>query len=92
MQALNAFVGVGFMLGSLIIQPFLPKKEEDSSICGIVQETIKKNFSITFIGEDEYVPNVYVDEMTDTVPAIVWPFLIIAAVHILTGLAFFVLG
>jgi hypothetical protein len=92
MQALNAFVGVGFMLGSLIIRPFLPKKEEDSSICGIVQEKMMTNLSFTGIGEDESVSNVYTFELTDTVPAIVLPFLIIAAVHILTGLAFFVIG
>ena len=91
MQALKAFVGVGFMLGSLIVQPFLPKKEEDSSICGIVQEKIKTTLSFTGLGEDERVANVYADELTDTVTAIVWLLLIIAAVHVITGLAFFVL-
>ena len=88
-HAVNASVGVGFMLGSLIIRPFLPDKEEDSSICGSVQEQMKTNFTSSLFVEDD----IHVDDLSpDTVPSIVWPFLIIAVVHVLTGLALIVLG
>ena len=90
MQALNAFVGLGFMFGSLIVRPFLPEQEEDSSICGSIKEEMMTNFSFT--GEVNEAGNVYVDELVANIPAIVWPFLIIASFHIFTGLAFFVLG
>ena len=92
MQAFNAFVGVGFMFGSLILRPFLPEQEEDSSICGNSKEENMTNFSFNGVGESNKEGNVYVDELVETIHAIVWPFLIIASIHIFTGLAIFVLG
>ena len=92
MQALNAFVGVGFMFGSLIVRPFLPEQDEDSSICGNSKEEIMTNSSFYGVGESNEEETVYVNELVKTIPAIVWPFLIIALIHIFTGLAIFVLG
>ena len=89
-QALNAFVGVGFMFGSLIIRPFLPEQTEDSTVCGSKKGQMLTNVSFAVdANEVESTPS---DELLGTVPALVWPFLIIAMVHILTGLAFIIIG
>ena len=90
MQALMAFVAVGFMFGSLIVRPFLPQKEEDSSICGSLDGQTFTNFSLSDkVNEAE---TIYDLEQVENVPSIVWPFLIIASIHIFTGLAILVFG
>jgi len=91
MHALNAFVGVGFMLGSLIVRPFLPEISEDTSICGQVQEQTEFNQTLSDV-EVRYVPDIPSNPMFFTVPPIVWPFLIIAIIHIVTGLGFIALA
>ena len=89
-QALNAFVGVGFMFGSLIIRPFLPEQQKEGSVCGSKEEQMLTN--VSFAAEVNEVESTSSDELLGTVTALVWPFLIIALVHILTGLAFIILG
>ena len=58
----------------------------------IFKEDNMTNFSFNGVGESNKEGTVYVDELVETIPAIVWPFLIIALIHIFTGLAIFVLG
>ena len=90
-HALNAFVGVGFMMGSLIVRPFLPEKSEDTSICGQVQEQTEANLTLAEV-DVKYVADIRSNEAFFAIPPIVWPFLIIAVIHITTGLAFIALG
>jgi hypothetical protein len=90
MQALMAFVAVGFMFGSLIVRPFLPQKKEDSSICGSLDGQTFSNFSLS--DKVNGAETIFDLEQVENVPSIVWPFLIIASFHIFTGLAIIVLG
>jgi len=90
-QSLHAFVGMGFVLGSLIVRPFLPEKEDNSSVCeeehiAIAQSSTNVT-NVLKVDED-----VQVEDLTPIVdidfPDIAWPFLIIAMVHILTAVGY----
>ena len=57
-QSLHAFVGVGFIIGSFLVQPFLPSEsDENSTVCPGVEE---KNATVG----NEYVPSLTILQVT----------------------------
>ena len=77
-QSLHAFVGVGFIIGSFLVQPFLPQeKDGDTDVCRGTNETIT----------DQYTPR-----MMGGIASINWPFIIIAIWHFITAIGMLVLG
>jgi hypothetical protein len=71
---------MGFVLGSLIVRPFLPDVEDNSAVCDEEDDVAEVN-NVT-----EAMLN-----MTDTaagIPSLAWPFLIISLVHLLTGVGY----
>jgi len=77
-QSVHAFVGVGFVFGSLMVQPFLPETNEgDSSVCP---------------GEGDHVTVEYTYKIIGGLPSINWPFIIIGAWHFLTAAGMIFLG
>jgi len=90
-QSLHAFVGMGFVLGSLIVRPFLPEKEDSSSVCdGFEFSTdiiVTNNVTHYTLATD--TTRVQESGHDDTgFPLIAWPFLIISIVHVLTAFGY----
>lgn len=73
----------------MIVRPFLPEKNEDSSTCGFNTEAFDE---ITKIHHGINTTNDMSDDNIENVPDIAKPFLIIAIAHIVTGLAFIFLS
>lgn len=80
-QSLHAFVGVGFILSSVLVQPFLPQSpEEDQGVC---PEMTNLNKTIEF----NYEPKT----MGGTA-SINWPYIIIGLWHFVAAAGLLLLG
>ena len=81
-QSLHAFVGVGFIIGSFLVQPFLPSEgDENKTVC----PGSKDIANVTV--DDEYTP-----ELMGGIASINWPFIIIGVWHFLTAFGMIILG
>ena len=79
-QSLHAFVGVGFVVGSFLVQPFLPQEQDDATtVCPGVNDnsTTTEEFQHTMLGN---------------IPSINWPYIIIGVWHFLTAFGMIALG
>ena len=77
-QSLHAFVGVGFILGSFLVQPFLPEENtNDMAVCPGLNATKHDRYTPTLIGG---------------ISSINWPYIIIGIWHFLTATGLLVLG
>ena len=78
-QSVHAFVGVGFIFGSLMVQPFLPESNQgDSSVCP---------------GEGDASSQMeYHYKLVAGLPSINWPFIIIGLWHFITAAGMLTLG
>jgi len=89
-QSLHACVGVGFVLGSLLVQPFLPVSNTGSSdVClSGNSSTSISNFTDTPL--HEFVDTE--DSLGDPTSPLRWPYLMIGAWLVVTGLGLMALG
>jgi len=78
-QSLHAFVGMGFVLGSLLVRPFLPDVEDSSDVCDQDEALGHNNVTKTVVDVDDNHTNI---------PDLAWPFLIISLIHLLCGLGY----
>jgi len=78
-QSLHAFVGMGFVLGSLIVRPFLPDVEDNSAVCDDEEVATYNNVTDNMLN---------ITETAGDIPNLAWPFLIISLVHLLTGVGY----
>ena len=80
-QSLHAFVGVGFIIGSFLVQPFLPDNNnsdsETNAVCPGANVTQGTEYKL--------------DEMGG-IPSINWPYIIIGAWHFLTAIGMVLLA
>ena len=87
-QSLHAMVGLGFMLGSLVVRPFLPETEEGHGSEVVCSNIVNTNISLSsHIGTNE-------TNQSDNpeLPDLVYPFSIVSGIHFLSGAAYIVLG
>jgi len=85
-QSLHAFVGMGFVLGSLIVRPFLPDTEDSSAVCDKEEALSFSNVTQDAVGVDHVVQ---VENLPSTkIPVLAWPFLIITLVHLMTAVGY----
>jgi len=84
-QSVHAFVGVGFVLGSVLVQPFLPKSNSgDASVC---PGTSAGNGTESTSSDGlEAMP------VMAGLPSIYWPFIAIGIWHFVTAAGKLVLG
>jgi len=82
-QSLHAFVALGFVLGSLLVRPFLPQWEEQSEVCG--------DMIVPRYNHSETVENDHEEKELSSITSISWPFIIIGVLNFLTALAFLLL-
>jgi len=76
-QSVHAFVGVGFVLGSILVQPFLPESNSgDASVC---PGTDAGNGTDSKTGALEALPKMA------GLPSIYWPFIAIGVWHFVTA-------
>jgi len=84
-QSVHAFVGVGFLLGSALVQPFLPESNSGSaSVCPSANSTLEA--VVGAVGEVGEVATMA------GLPAITWPFVAIALWNFLTAAGKVALG
>ena len=75
-------------LGSLIVRPFLPAWEEESSVCNELDIP-------TFHNDSENAAKLHDDKIVSEsshITSISWPFLIIGSFNFLTAIAFLLLS
>lgn len=80
----HCLVGVGFLTGSLIVRPFLPTKSDDDS------KDFQKVCSVSNVNNSEDGAN-NLEDVVDVVwglPSIYWPYIIMAAVVVLSSWCF----
>jgi len=83
-QSVHAFVGVGFVLGSILVQPFLPESNSgDASVC---PGTAAGNGTDSRTGALEALPKMA------GLPSIYWPFIAIGVWHFVTAAGKLLLG
>jgi len=83
-QSVHAFVGVGFVLGSILVQPFLPESNSgDASVC---PGTDADNGTDSRTGALEALPKMA------GLPSIYWPFIAIGVWHFITAAGKLLLG
>ena len=80
-QSLHAFVGVGFILSSVLVQPFLPQNQEESkTVCPGMDDQ-------NSTGGLDYDPR-----MMGNIPSINWPYIIIGIWHFVAAAGLLFLG
>ena len=84
-QSLHAMVGLGFMMGSLVIRPFLPEENEET---GTVCHQSILNESVTQISNSSTEENLDIQEL----PNLIWPYGIVSIIHIVCSTAFLCLS
>ena len=87
-QSLHAMVALGFVLGSLIVRPFLPDtKQEDGRIC---ERLNHDNLSLISDSQDGATAvqqdNLQLD--AQSILPLGWPFFIICFIHTITALGY----
>ena len=87
--SLHAMVGLGFMLGSLVVRPFLPEKEEGGDTEGICSNIVSGHNITT---SDFAINETLHESQHQTLPDLVYPFNIVSGIHFLSGAAFIILG
>ena len=92
-QSLHAMVGLGFMLGSIVIRPFLPELEAGghggtSEVCS---DLVTANTSLV-TGDRGNVSSLETETMGEQeLPNLVHPFSIVGGFHFLSAVAFIIL-
>ena len=90
-QSLHAMVAMGFVLGSLIVRPFLPSREQDRMICDRLSQD---NLSLISNSHDG-APTAQQDNLQLAAQSLLplgWPFFIICFIHSFTALAYLALS
>ena len=83
--SLHAMVGLGFMLGSLVVRPFLPEQEEGvDNTQGVCSNMV----NASTLNQSQHYGNQSLPDMPD----LVYPFNIVSGIHFLSGAAFIALG
>lgn len=100
LQSLHAFVAVGFVIGSLLVQPFLPESTpmEISLVCSshssVNASTVSSNSSL--LPSSTPSSSISVASLPTTyhelVPDIAWPYAVITVAHFATGVGFIILA
>ena len=91
-QSLHAMVALGFVLGSLIVRPFLPDREEDRMIC---ERLSQDNLSLISDSQAAGPTAGQHDNLHLTAHSVLplgWPFFIICMIHSFTALGYLALG
>ena len=88
--SLHAMVGLGFMLGSLVVRPFLPEQEEgDDNTRGVCSNMVSgASYNASTLNQSQHHGNQSLPDMPD----LVYPFNIVSGIHFLSGAAFIALG
>jgi len=81
-QSLHAMVALGFMLGSLLVTPFLPgdQKADHGKVCNIAA-----NNDTGAVSGGNYTLDL---AEADKLPNLIWPFTIIAAINVFCALSY----
>ena len=71
-NALHFFISCGFLLGTFLVQPFLPSMRDQvcSSNSEIIQEALESNTTTPTIMEEMIIPQLY------GIQSICWPFIL----------------
>ena len=80
-QSLHAMVGLGFMMGSLIVRPFLPEENHEAGT--VCHQSVNESASLqsnSSIDSQEELPN------------LIWPFGIVSIIHLVCAAAFLCLS
>ena len=86
--SLHAMVGLGFMLGSLVVRPFLPEQEEGDT-GGVCSNMVSgAGYNVTTLD----ATNQSQHHGNPSLPDLVYPFNIVSGIHFLSGAAFVALG
>ena len=90
-QSLHAMVALGFVLGSLIVRPFLPDREEDGMICDRLRHD---NLSLISDSHDgaQTAQQDNLQLAAQSVLPLGWPFFIICLIHTFTALGYLALS
>ena len=91
-QSLHAMVALGFVLGSLIVRPFLPDREEDRMICDRLRHDNLSLISPSHDGAQTAQQDNLQLAAAQSVLPLGWPFFIICLIHTFTALAYLALG
>ena len=84
----NCLVGIGFLMGSLIVRPFLPADTSEDSDQDF--QSVCKGANTTDEEDNDNLEDVV--EIWWGLPSIYWPYIIMGSVVVLTSLAFLPLG
>ena len=87
--SLHAMVGLGFMLGSLVVRPFLPEQEEGDNTEGICSNIVSGHNVTTM---DFAINETLHQSQHQILPDLIYPFTIVGGIHFLSGAAFIILG
>ena len=90
-QSLHAMVALGFVLGSLIVRPFLPHSQQDTGIC---DRPGQHNLSLISdnLRHDDNDDDAQLDVLQFYAQSILplgWPFFIVCFIHTATALGYF---
>ena len=90
-QSLHAMVAMGFVLGSLIVRPFLPDREEDRMICDRLRHD---NLSLISDSHDgaQTPQQDNLQLAAQSVLPLGWPFFIVCLIHTVTALGYLALS
>ena len=81
-QSLHAMVGLGFMMGSLIVRPFLPEEnKETGTVC-----------HKSVVNESASLPSNSSRDSQEELPNLIWPFGIVSIIHLVCATAFLCLS
>ena len=98
-QSLHAFSGIGFLLGSFVMRPFLPEEEGGHSSSEVCSDLVTSNTSLAMdmvsldTIEEVMGGNVTMEHSgKQNLANLVYPFSITAGCHLLSASAFIILG
>ena len=91
-QSLHAMVGLGFMLGSVVIRPFLPELEEGGHGTSEVCSDLVTSEASLVTGEERNVSSSLMERGEHSLPNLVHPFSIVGGCHFISAAAFIILG
>ena len=84
-------VGLGFMLGSLVVRPFLPEQEEGvDNTRGVCSNMVSgASYNASTLNQSQHHHG---NQSLPDMPDLVYPFNIVSGIHFLSGAAFIALG